>query len=121
MKTSELEGDWLDIAVAKALGMERVVGLVQETYCASHPGWDFGPSTYPDEGPDDFTPSTRWDHGGPIIERYKIPLQPERDGLWSAACFTDDADVLYFADSSPLVAAMRAFVASKLGEEVELP
>lgn len=63
-----------------------------------------------------FSPSTNWTHGGPIIEREKIDLKclPTKQGgfIWRTAC----------ADGpTPLIAAMRCYVASKLGDDIEIP
>lgn len=46
-------------------------------------------------------PSTNWSQGGPIIEREAAQYE----------CF----------GPTPLIAAMRCYVASKLGDEVEIP
>jgi len=60
--------------------------------------------------------STDWAKGGLIIEREMIDLKclPTKQGgfIWRTAC----AD-----GSTPLIAAMRCYVASKLGDEVEIP
>jgi hypothetical protein len=60
--------------------------------------------------------STDWSIGGPIIEREGLTLthQGER---WAAQT---DADEFQYGPT-PLVAAMRCFVASKLGDEVDVP
>ena len=51
--------------------------------------------------------STNWGHGGPIIEREGIEICPIGNGE--------------FYGDTPLIAAMRCYVASKLGDEVEIP
>lgn len=65
------------------------------------------------------TPSTDWAQGGPIIEREHIGtyhfVLPE-DG-WAASVFDDPI----YVGPTPLIAAMRCYVASKLGDEVEVP
>ena len=60
--------------------------------------------------------STDWAQGGPIIEREKMTLEWTGED-WMAYIRHDEE---YFGPT-PLIAAMRCFVASKLGEEVELP
>ena len=65
--------------------------------------------------------STDWSDGGPIIERESIQLTPNEDmESWSAGLMfrqgTED-----YQGSTPLVAAMRCYVASKLGSEIEIP
>lgn len=72
--------------------------------------------------------------GGPIIERERIQLDNAKDSdapaserryFWMATIYSafwepQRADA-HGVGPTPLVAAMRAFVASKLGDEVELP
>jgi hypothetical protein len=67
-------------------------------------------------------PSTDWAQGGPIIERKRIatsyhpnPFQPGWEP-WRASFAAWSCGGL-----TPLIAAMRCYVASKLGEEVEVP
>lgn len=68
-------------------------------------------------------PSTSWDQGGPIIEREKIELIPpanESDLEWVAVWYKcEDAGMQ--GGTSPLIAAMRCYVTSKLGDTVEVP
>ena len=58
--------------------------------------------------------STDWAKGGPIIERERIALAfgKHDTGVWWAG---------KFVGPTPLIAAMRCYVASKLGDEVEIP
>ena len=60
--------------------------------------------------------STDWAQGGPIIEREKMTLEWTGED-WMAYIRHDEE---YFGPT-PLIAAMRCFVASKLGDEVEVP
>lgn len=76
-------------------------------------------------------PSTDWSQGGPIIEREQIDLNYDihwiRDLLdpsdngdrWFASKAGQDEQGCY--GPTPLIAAMRCFVASRLGDEVEVP
>ena len=70
-----------------------------------------------------WAPSTNWAQGGPIIEREGICHASIRQGRrivgWRAAYIHDG--VFGFDSPTPLIAAMRCYVASKLGEEVEVP
>lgn len=65
--------------------------------------------------------STDWSQGGPIIERERINIRDEvshwASWMWDA---TRCGDVSYYGPT-PLIAAMRCFVASKLGDEVDVP
>ena len=63
--------------------------------------------------------STDWAHGGPVIEREKIGL--EWTGDWFADIFFEaEGKHLITHGPTPLIAAMRCYVASKLGDEVEV-
>ena len=112
MKTYELTGAALDWAVAECEELtEHSMGLwklpILEACTSSQ-----------------YSPSTNWAQGGPIIERERIDLIPLYDDnefdvdTW-AACATDDDIVIY--GTTPLIAAMRCYVASKLGSTVEVP
>jgi hypothetical protein len=71
-----------------------------------------------------YTPSTDWAQGGPIVEREGICVFEESDRTWTADSYryTDLDSPLYSGQGrTPLVAAMRCYVASKLGDEVEIP
>ena len=69
-----------------------------------------------DEAPLEYSPSTDWAQGGPIIEREGLTITHQQN-QWAAQ--TDD-DLFEFGPT-PLIAAMRCYVASKLGDEIELP
>ena len=67
--------------------------------------------------------STDWAQGGPIIERENMSLLPF-DDKWEARCKSDIPRTVKFMERrgpTPLIAAMRCLVASKLGDEVEIP
>ena len=85
--------------------------------------------------------STLWGCGGPIIEREKISLDYMDEFVaWSASTvreygqdresYSDDQDRESYSveqesfvgyGPTPLIAAMRCFVASRLGDGVEIP
>jgi hypothetical protein len=93
IKTNELTGAALDWAVAKC----------EDVYC-------FDGS---------YTPSTDWSQGGPIIERegigfgFGVGIDSDQ---WEAGYTTPEE-----TGPTPLIAAMRCYVASKLGDEVNVP
>lgn len=60
--------------------------------------------------------STDWAHGGSIIEREKIALHFDGDSPWVAECGWSRCN-----GATPLEAAMRCYVVSKLGDEVHIP
>jgi hypothetical protein len=73
-----------------------------------------------ENGCDIYSPSTDWVQGGPILDREKISLaspSPIHEH-WTAMTWLNAA----MQDGpTPLTAAMRCFVASKLGDEVGIP
>ena len=104
MKTSELTGVALDWAVCKAKGEYQCpVDEYTEVWMASR--------RY----------STKWEQGGPIIERESIAIYKLNDGNWRAKIYSDKPCPVYVLAATPLVAAMRCYVASKLGYEVDIP
>ena len=119
MKTSELQRAALDWAVAIALGHDKQDIIT-----------DFGVyiriKTQP-AGTLTFCPSNDWAQGGPIIERWEIGLKrnaPCSDGRqWEAgpSITAKGAGGKWGYGPTPLIAAMRCYVASKLGDETEIP
>lgn len=102
MKVSELSGFALDWAVAKCEGEEvRLIKGQLETL-------------WTDNG---YKPSTNWSQGGPIIERERIDVYGFDGEQWGAE---DNFRSRQYGDT-PLIAAMRCYVASKLGEEITVP
>lgn len=102
MKTSELTGAALDWAVAKCEGEG-------EAAWAAHR--------------DAFAYSSTWVCGGPIIEREGISIL-YRVGVNMTATINGqyEQSVPYNQRGNPqLIAAMRCYVASKLGDEVDVP
>lgn len=70
------------------------------------------------------TYSVSWAQGGPIIEREGITLEgPAFNGdTWQAHLWTDQVvDFIVCEGATPLIAAMKCYVISKLGRTVEVP
>jgi hypothetical protein len=72
---------------------------------------------YRNGGLEGFEPSTDWSQGGPIIEREVISVIEGSNGEWQAG----KRPYKFCYGPTPLIAAMRCFVASKLGDEVDVP
>ena len=110
MKTCELTGAALDWAVAKCDGLdyfEPAIGPMEPEYSAD------------------------WAQGGPIIERERISVRYS-DGQWIAEWWADNSGMTknpgqrfthnrFMAGPTPLIAAMRCYVASKCGESIQVP
>lgn len=68
-----------------------------------------------------FRPSTDWAQGGPILERERICVE-WRGSEWRAyRALPRRTTGIGFYSSTPLIAAMRCFVASRLGDEADVP
>lgn len=122
MRINELEGAKLDYWVARAEGYDpdpEKEQLVLHFDGTCRIAWHEG------DPPDSlYDPSRRWMWGGPIIERECISLVCWAKDSWGAYVGRQGA---YFdvypcdnegSGSTALIAAMRAYVASKFGEEV---
>jgi len=105
IKTSELIGN----ALAAVVG--RIEGIAPRFYDADQM-WTA------------YLPHELWEQGGPIIEREHIRLT-YIEGLqeWEAwvPVSADSMEEYSEASPTPLVAAMRCYVASTLGDEVDVP
>jgi hypothetical protein len=96
-KTTDLIGADLDRAVAAADGNIEPFGI---------DGWQ---------------PSTEWGQGGPIIERERIAVKANGYGWWFARIAGDFGQGEWMRGDTPLIAAMRCYVAHKLGNKIDIP
>ena len=115
VKTSELTGAVLDWAVANCLG--HTVAENYGSYIRIHLTDTVTQAGYTLA----FCPSTDWAHGGPIIEREGINIEFDPDVPQWFASYDRGEVVCGYSGLMPLIAAMRCYVASKLGDEVEVP
>jgi hypothetical protein len=67
----------------------------------------------------EYTPQVHWAQGGPIIERERINTL-DNGGDFSCYYSRGAAVGIRYTGPTPLIAAMRCYVISKLGEEVEV-
>lgn len=116
IKTSELAGSSLDWAVAKIDDRKPI--LITDEPCENY--WVCQCSRalgYVEIGERGFSPSTYPEDGQPIMERELIGSMPVSDAWWRAG----DVDGANGFGPTMLIAAMRCYVASKLGDTVEVP
>ena len=118
IKTADLIGPALDWAVAKCLqpGYEewRLIRWIEQ----------------------EFAPTARWSQGGPLIEQEGINLSVDyqddwlttdmvqigwKANLWNNSVPGTAGFLQWAYGPTPLIAAMRCFVASRLGDEVDIP
>jgi hypothetical protein len=133
MRVNELTGHALNWAVAQAEG-DRVF----RPRLGRPADWD--KEAYLKDGSDDrwvvrvqnpkvahfvdwtYNPSGDWWQGGEIIEREWIEICRLNNGEWRGQWYEQATEKIHreYGDT-PLIAAMRCYVASKLGDEVEIP
>ena len=119
IKTQDLTGAALDWAVAKCEGWDAPIfrnrTWAVPLYVATN---GTGLHTY--------APSTDWAQGGPIIEREKIDCVADPNGkdVWMGRLYATQLSgekVIRAYGPTPLIAAMRALVWCKLGDEIDIP
>lgn len=103
INTEELAGAALDWAVAKCEG--HGIGVLDDPW---------------------FKPSTDWAQAGPIIEKAGLSITLTIYNQWRADRIVyrnpgPGFDSFCEYGPTPLIAVMRCYVASKLGDEVEIP
>lgn len=117
---SEATGPALDWLVAKCLNDDEVIFLGLQPFVWCDP-------TYSDDMHRElFQPAHRWAQGGPIIEREGIELREGNPLYFPQGNEKGDYhEPLWISGKmrgpTPLIAAMRCFVASKLGDTVGVP
>ena len=116
MRTNELTGAALDWAVAKCEGIELENGCYNRLLVDGR--MSKGQSMLVP-----FKPSADWEQGGAIIERECINIVKNESGkYWQAALekwMLNDGHPSI--GETPLIAAMRCYVESELGDDVEVP
>lgn len=123
VKNAELVGPALNWAVAKAEGLDFepcfyrhgkkwLIHVVRDGY-------------NPERKVYEFSPSTDWSQGGPLVDKYSIELWPTRHGGNRAELWIDKvdggADRGVAVGETCLIAICRAIIMAKLGPVVEVP
>ncbi|MBS0453995.1 MAG: DUF2591 domain-containing protein [Proteobacteria bacterium] len=127
MKTADLTGAALDWAVCKSAGLIDAYPKHVGTGKKFLKEWKADIQPW-------LRPSTNWAQSGPIIEREGIELHQLADAVavelhptykpgdrWECNVWPADEDLISICGPTPLIAAMRCYVASKLGDEVDVP
>lgn len=134
VRTESLQGPALNWAVASIVYNDHVIKVCNEE------GWPsrwIEVENFPGSAPMYFRyyPSQDWKDGGPILGRYLAgvfkynkldPGEPDTFGAHVVVIRTDWRGdplnvVICKGGTTPLIAAMRCFVASKLGDEIDVP
>ena len=117
MKTSGLTGAALDWAVAKLESKASPTGMDQADIAlyrsTATNAWMYKRWA--------IHYSTDWAQGGPIIEREFIAISrggSYSENFWFASLGFSDNRIY---GPTPLIAAMRCYVVSKLGDKIEIP
>ena len=114
-KTADLTGPALDWAVAKCEGDDEEVFRL--FYNPSEPS-DYDVHGYPE-----FHYSTDWSQGGPLLERECLDVRvfAEHGSPDGGPYWISERHPAVGHGPTPLVAAMRCYVTTKLGDEVDVP
>ena len=127
VKVQDLSGARLDWAVAMCEGYALTTDGISHLVENERNILILGPATTSGK-PCGYSPSSYWALGGPIIEREQITVEHRGDsGGWRARIWSvEKADFIESGLRGPhcdtaLIAAMRCYVMSKLGEVVEIP
>jgi hypothetical protein len=118
VNTSELIGNALDWAVATARELEvRIDGDSIQAWLLDKTSGDPLVLVY-------YRPSKNWSQGGPIIEQEKMTVGLcIGDTQWAADIYEGSGLEIRASKTgpTPLIAAMRCYVASKFGDKVDIP
>lgn len=122
--TRDLDGAALDLAVAMAQGRKEI-----KIFAPSRPS-DRGRievryNPEPRASTARFNPTEDWQIAGPIIERERLQITTHGDDWVVSSPNPVEIDgcrrYVFASGSTALVAAMRCFVETKLGDEVDIP
>lgn len=120
IKTSELSGTALCYTVCIIEKPQLTWG---ETIGIHHASRQIVVPSMP--SPQCYSPYMNWASFGPIIERELITISQGRDlitSIWTEGYGPGDGGYKFkHTGPTPLIAAMRTFVASRLGDEVDVP
>lgn len=116
IKTSELSGVALDFATAKAIGAPittRSGGMISDGAILL-----MAPC-----GNKVWSPSTDWSQCGSLIERFSLEIVSTGDSGWHAVkdWYMGEQLAWFPKGDTILIAACRAIVAAKLGDEIDVP
>ncbi|MCO8161048.1 DUF2591 domain-containing protein [Pseudomonas sp. 21LCFQ010] len=137
VKAAELTGAALDWAVAMAVKAWTFAHAYYPTMTVDptfsgvevgeYPRGEFGsmvptcilvPRNSMRQDPQAFCPSTDWSQGGPLIATHRVSVIYSDETC--DPCAWTDSTAPWHGDT-PLIAACRAIVASKLGDTVQIP
>lgn len=119
-EATELQLDWL-VAKCKGLKLHRnalLGGQIKEGWWVS--GYYMDPNNWIPLSLLNF--STNWSQGGPLKERQGISSGPAAGGgFWAGKCPINDGETLGMEGPTELIAIARCYVASVMGETIEVP
>ena len=108
IKTKDLTGAALDWVVAKCEGYDTAFASAKDVIILREGVTDY------------FDPHRNWGWGGPILDRERITIR-QWTGMPIIHAYMPHDGAPWGAGPTPLIAAMRCYVISKLGNEVDVP
>ena len=112
-----VDSQTIKIAEATSLQLNWLVAKLCGMHVTNQDGGVFWP------GFSTMTACTNWAQAGPLIESSRIEVSPTSwiPAVWIASEFDRFGEEVSSEGPTPLIAAMRCFVRSKLGKEAEIP
>lgn len=118
LQTKDLTGAALDWCVAKCEESDAMCFVVG---CRLPPGGVYvGGGVESAVFVHDYTPSTDWAQGGPLLQAYDLNIHPITGRGWCSGVRNGGAAFEY-CGPTPLVAICRALVGVKFGPEIDVP
>lgn len=126
IKTSELTDSALGWAVAQAMGWTDVqITRYDDPHSPNEVFFRPGPKRLGGKvvcsSGQCWNPSADWAQGGPVIERERISTISDAREIKESWIAENYAGSKKAFGPTPLIAAMRCFVASKLGDGIDVP
>ena len=126
IKTNELTGSALDWAAGVCALLDAPGGVLKLDLGAILITLPAASFKY--DVPGHWKPSTDWSQGGPIIEQEKMHVYFDPECIWVSVppspvwvAWRNEGGMARWCGPTFLVAAMRCYVASRLGDEVDVP
>lgn len=117
IRTQDLTGADLDWAVAKCEALPVALHSTGAIYLIVTPWANKSRVKWLAE----FSPTRHWAQGGPIIDRERITIRYWANTSSVHAYVPAEGSSAWYEGETALIAAMRCYVASKLGDEVDVP
>ena len=113
----------IKVSKATPIQLDWLVNNIRYGYAVISGGRIYAPAENPNLGYalPQLCPSSDWAQGGPLIEKELINLITTAGYPWRATVYMGGGVWIDQEGPTPLIAAMRCYVCSRMGETVEVP